>query len=123
MKFARLAMLLPLALGCFTGCSSVSEKDEKVVDVSGSATGKDGKPLDGVGISFIPLSEGANTADMSVVKGKFSGKLATGKYTYFYIEGKNKAAYKAIPDGYKETNANRTFEVKSATDSLDLKVE
>jgi len=123
MTVARFAMLLPLALGCLTGCSSVSEKDEKIVEVSGSATGKDGKPLDGVSISFIPLSEGANTADMPVVKGKFSGKLATGKYTYFYIEGKSKAAFNAIPDSYKETNAERTFVVKSSTDSLTFKVE
>jgi len=110
-----------LTLSLLVGCGSVS-KNSDPVKVGGTVTNKDGKPVDNVQICFAPLSANQLPGQYPVEKGKFSGNLIPGKYTFYFEPGKNATAINAIPESYRQNSADHTIEVTGATENLEVKL-
>jgi len=106
-----------------TGCGPEGGTRSDPVKVSGTVTGKNGKPVDKVDISFFVLSSDGTPGQFPVVNGKFSGTLAPGKYSFFFVEGKNVAAFNAIPEPYRQNSADHKIEISGPTDALAITLE
>jgi hypothetical protein len=103
-----------------TGCGSEPVMKADPVAVTGTVATANGQPVDGVVIEFFVMTPGGTPAQFPVTKGAFSGEMVPGKYSYFFSQGKSAAGWKAVPDKYKDNNADHIVEVKAAGDKITI---
>lgn len=127
-RFIASATLLAALLT--TGCSSYVETEAgQRVEISGTLTGPDGKPMKDVGLQFFAMGGLAQQVVLPVdSNGKFKGEVVVGKYSFYCTEqygtgaAKSRAALAKVADKYKEASESRTVEIKEAG-VYDLKFE
>jgi hypothetical protein len=119
MSVVFLAVITALLSGCGSGVDSVKADP---IDVKGTVNFSDGKPVDGVQISFFVLSQGGSPATVPVKAGAFTGKLIPGDYSYFFVEGKNPAALQAIPTAFQKNTSEHKITVSTSSTEFKLTV-
>jgi hypothetical protein len=119
----RLMFAAPLAL-FLAGCGGRTPDASTEVDATGTVTNTSGAPVKDVELQFQATGGTARQATFKLgADGKFSGKMTTGKYTYFFNELQGKAAaFNAIPAGFRQGSMDRQIEVK-AGQPIDIKVQ
>ena len=110
-----------LALVLVVGCKMTPGKNSDPVEISGKVTLPGGRVVNDVTLNLQPTGDGAQ-ATLPVKDGNFKGTVTPGKYTYFLSEGKNPAAFEAIPGKYKAGSMDRQVEIASGT-TLNLTLE
>jgi len=118
MRRTAFALALVCSLG-FVGCSSYKTSETGAeVDVTGTVTGSDGKPVTGLNIVFQPGEAGARPESFPLkADGGFSGKMVVGKYLY-YLAGKSESDRNAeallskFPAEHRKADQGRSVEVK-----------
>lgn len=107
--------LLTLCLGLIAGCSSTPPQKPSAIDVTGTVTGADGKPLGNVKLNFLPTN--ADQVQLSVnvaADGKFQASVVPGKYTFsFEPQTGKQAAFKGIPANYTTNEADHSVVVEA----------
>lgn len=113
--------LLSLLVLGMLGCGGVSVgTNPEPVDVSGKVS-LAGKPVTDMKLNLQPMTAGCHPVVAEVTNGDFQAKAGPGKYTYFLSEGKDKAAFAAVPDKYHSGAEDRTVNVSSgATLNLEF---
>jgi hypothetical protein len=111
-NFMRKLIPVLLALAPI-GCGGVKQNPEPV-DVSGHVT-QGGKPVSDVTFNLQPTGTGTQ-AMLPVKAGSFQGKVTPGRYTYYISEGRNAAAFKAIPGKYRSGALDRQIDVAEGKD-------
>ncbi|MGL4421477.1 MAG: hypothetical protein ACRCZF_12480 [Gemmataceae bacterium] len=113
----KITAILALLLATIAGCGESAEMKKDPVAFTFKAT-FNGKPVTDVGVQFAPSSakqsQGMFNLDSAgnIVKGGTGEpKLIPGKYVVFFIPAdikntKGPAAYKAIPEKYKEVGTS-----------------
>ncbi len=111
-----------LVLGLMlAGCGGVTvEEIADPEEFSGKVT-KGGQPVSDVKLRLQPIAKGGTEAIVPVKDGKYTATATPGKYTYFFEEGSNAAAFEAIPADYRHGSLDREIEVTG--DDLDLTVD
>ena len=119
--FSRFCLLVGLAF--IVGCGGVTVvPNPDPVEVTFSVTAG-GKPVNDVSLTLLAVGDkGGAQAQGSVAQGKAKLSVFPGNYTYFVSEGKNPAAFSAIPAKYYTGAMDRTVEVKEAG-TIDLKLD
>lgn len=117
MKGADVRRFLALMALGLAGCGYAGTAPD--VDMMVKVTAG-GKPVNGVTINFQPTVPGSLPRVMPIEDGNALGNMTPGKYAYFVTEGKDKAAYEAIPKQYREASLDRQVEVKGETIELAL---
>ncbi|NBO91934.1 MAG: hypothetical protein EBV06_06430 [Planctomycetia bacterium] len=112
-------LLLVVFLLTITGCSVEPGPKAESVQVSGKVT-MDGKSLSGVVLNLHVITTGS-PATIPLTGADFKVKLPPGRYTWYISEGKNAAAFTAVPKAYREAAMDRAFDL-AAGSTLDLKV-
>ena len=115
-----------LVLGLFSfaviGCGGLDPGTQpSMVDVKGTVTGADSKPVTGVQINFQVLDGGTPATFTLDKSGGFSGQMTPGKYTY-YFTANNDAQLKPIPKQSHSGAVDRTIEVKSPAEPIVIKL-
>jgi len=114
-------LLLTLA-----GCKGyVSTTPGTSVEVNGKVVGPDGSPITPAMITFQPTGGNAQPNEFPIgTDGSFSGKLVSGKYTYYIspavgaLANKSAAALKALPETYTKATLERQVEVTGGAIAL-----
>lgn len=126
MRRTALALAFACCLG-LVGCTSYKTSETgSEVDVSGTVTGPDGKPITGLNIMFQPAEAGARPESLVLkADGTFAAKMVVGKYLYYVAPAKEgdpraEAIWLKLPEGYRKADTGRSVEVKSAG-ALSLK--
>jgi len=116
LKFAALIACLLVSVGC--GPSTVSTENS-YVDVTGTVTLPDGKPMPRGMIHFEPEVPGKGRDDQAgVVDGKFTSKLAVAKYKVaFDLQGGNSF----VPAKYRKFDGELTVEIKGGPVTIAMK--
>ena len=118
--FVKYCTLLGLVF--LVGCGGVKVVPKPdFVDVTFSVTAG-GKPVNDVSLTLLSVGEVGGQVQGPVAQGKLKLSVIPGTYTYFVAEGKNPAAFNAIPAKYHAGAMDRTFEVKEAG-SIELKLD
>ena len=118
--FVKYCTLLGLVF--LVGCGGVKVVPKPdFVDVTFSVTAG-GKPVNDVTMTLLSVGEVGGQVQGPVAQGKLKLSVIPGTYTYFVAEGKNPAAFNAIPAKYHAGAMDRTFEVKEAG-SIELKLD
>jgi hypothetical protein len=112
--------LIPVMGLVLIGCGVNPGKTPDPVDLSGKVT-LAGKPVSDVSIFFQPTGPSGVPAEFPLINGGFKGKGTPGKFTYYFTEGKNASAFRAIPAKYKSGSMERQIDIGS--DPVDLKLE
>jgi hypothetical protein len=107
----RFATVAILGLAGLAGCGGTEEDSYKLVKVTGSVT-KNGKPLPGATLSFVPSGGNKNStpaADITGPQGTYSlmfkGRtgIAPGKYNVMIAEAVQVPASAKMPPEFKDT--------------------
>ena len=106
--------LIPLLVFVVAGCTTNPGQNPDPVEVTGTIT-LGGKKVTHVNLNLQPIGKTGGQAIMAVTNGEFKGSAIPGKYTYFIAEGKNPAAFTAIPEKYYSGSLDREIEVKAGT--------
>jgi hypothetical protein len=107
----RLATVAILGLAGLAGCGGLEEDSYKLVKVTGTVT-RNGKPLPGATVSFVPSGGNKNStpaADITGPEGTYSlmfkGRtgIAPGKYNVMIAEAVQVPAGSKMPAAFKDT--------------------
>ncbi len=116
--FCTVALLGVIGLA---GCSSYKDTSPGTeVDVNGTVTGPDGKPLTGVNIVFQPAEAGTRPESIPLKPdGTFTTKMLVGKYLYFVApkgdsDARGEAIVNKLPESYRKADTNRSIEIGSS---------
>jgi len=119
MRFLKSAVLVG-CLSAFAGCGpSTVGTDNSYVDVTGTVTLPDGKPLPRGMIHFEPEVAGKGRDDQAgVVDGKFTSKMAVAKYKVaFDLQGGSSS----VPAKYRRFDNDLTVEIKGGAVTIAMK--
>ena len=115
----RFVIATALFTALCVGCSSDAVVKSSPVEVTGTVTTADGKPVKDATLSFLPNNSTQSPANfMLKADGKFSVKLIPGKYTYMF-EGKTAG----VPAKYLQNEAAHAVEVPATGGVVDIKLE
>jgi hypothetical protein len=118
--FVKYCTLLGLVF--LVGCGGVKVVPKPdFVDVTFSVTAG-GKPVNDVTMTLLSVGEVGGQVQGPVAQGKLKLSVIPGTYTYFVAEGKNPAAFNAIPAKDHAGSMDRTFDVKEAG-SIELNLD
>lgn len=119
----RLLPLLALVVSVGMGCSGSPGKRPELVEKSGTLT-LNGTPLSGVVLNLRPTTIECQPAEATVTDGKFTVAVIPGTYCFYITPGKVPAAYKGVPEEYREASLERDeLIVDSGASSIDIKIE
>jgi hypothetical protein len=127
-----LRRLFLMAVCGLAGCSANPGKLPEAIDVNGTVTLADGKPVTNVQIEFTPSTSPGRPWNSRVDEaGKYTAKLTPGGYTFFFSKpdakpaekSKVEAAYKSIPEPYRTNSADHKVEVPASGGALDIKLQ
>jgi hypothetical protein len=122
---SRVLMIWCVLLVGFVGCGYVQPTAGTEVDVTGKVMGPDGAPVAGVILNFQATGGTARPAVFRLgPDGSFSGKMISGKYTFFLApltetDATSIAILSKLPKEWLSANLQRQVNVSGGT--IDLK--
>lgn len=103
------------------GCSGEPRKLPEPVEISGTVTTADGKPVKDVQLTMRPKGEGHPAGSPLAADGSFKLTTVPGEFMYFFVlsedpkmdKGRAKAALAAVPAKYQEMNVEHTVSLSA----------
>ncbi len=113
MRFAFL--LFALLAVSLAGCGNSPKIREEATDVSGTLTLPGGASPKDMTVSFFPQQNTPPGGAKVGADGKFTAKLAPGKYSVYFDEEANakNPAYKKLPEKYHKSTCDHIVTVES----------
>lgn len=109
---------LAALVGLVVGCENQTMPDP--VEISGTVTYADGKPVKDVQLVLRPKGEGHMAGGPLGPDGKFTVKAVPGEFMFYFQplegskdKGKVKSAFAAVPPAYQDVSADHTASLSS----------
>jgi hypothetical protein len=112
--------LIPLFGLVLIGCMRDPGHNPDPVEVSGTVQAG-GKSVTDVVLNLQPTGQGGQ-ATIPVKNGEFRGSVIPGRYTWYFTETRNTAAFRTIPEKYRAGSLDRQIDVKPGA-ALNLSME